>query len=216
MTHNMRSAFVVSASTGVAILGAILPAAIISVGPATAAEARGRALSTTAEMQQVIYSPWAKFCGRGALGGREVCFTGKDARTNDGQTVMAAALIEPEGRPKFLRVTLPGSPQSRSARITIDKEPSISSAVTCFANRCKADYEGTPELLDKLKKGQMLQIQVVSLVPMIPFQLPLADSSGNSFAGANEGPPTDPKVFHEQQQKKRCPLCKPLALMSHS
>jgi hypothetical protein len=30
--------------------------------------------------------------------------------------------------------------------------------------------------------------------------LPLADSNGNSFTGANEGPPTDPKVFEEQQK----------------
>ena len=206
MTHNIRSAFVVSMCAGVAILGATLSAAIILGSPATAAEARGRAPSTKAEMQPFIYSPWTKFCGRGSPGGREVCFTGKDARTNDGQTVMAAALIEPEGGPKFLRITLPGSPRSRSARITIDKEPAISSAVACLANRCTANYQATPELLDKLKKGQMLQIQVVDLVPMIPFPLPLADGSGNSFARANEGPPTNPKVFREEQQKKLCEL----------
>ena len=58
----------------------------------------------------------------------------------------------------------------------------------------------------------MLHIQPVTLaVPMIPFSLPLTDNSGNSFAGANEGPPTDPKVFQEQQQKKKCPLCKVIA-----
>jgi hypothetical protein len=83
MTHNERSSFIVSASTGVAIAGAILSAAIILGGPAAAQ-------SPTLEMPQLIYSPWAKFCGRGSLGGREVCFTGKDARTKDGQTFMAA------------------------------------------------------------------------------------------------------------------------------
>jgi hypothetical protein len=61
----------------------------------------------------------------------------------------------------------------------------------------------TPELIDKLKKGQMLQIQVGDLAPMIPVLLPLVESSGNSFTRANEGPPTDPKVFQEQQKKKR-------------
>jgi hypothetical protein len=45
----------------------------------------------------------------------------------------------------------------------------------------------------------MLQIQVGSI---IPFLLPLADSTGNSFAGATEGPPTDPKVFKEQQLQR--------------
>ena len=33
------------------------------------------------------------------------------------------------------------------------------------------------------------------------FPLPLVDSSGNSFQKANDGPPTDPKVFEENQKK---------------
>jgi hypothetical protein len=80
---------------------------------------------------------------------------------------------------------------------------------------CWADYEATPELVDKFKKGQVLQIQVLDLAaPTIPFPLPLADSSGNSFAGANDGPPADLRAFQEQQRefreqqhKMRCALC---------
>ena len=157
-------------------------------------------------MPQLVYSPWAKFCGKGNdPGAKEVCFTGKDARTEAGQPVVAAALIEPEGEPKKLfRVTLPSPLQLQyGARIVIDKEPPISSAFfTCFANGCMADYEATPELVGKLKKGQMLQIQAINLAAAaITFPLPLADTSGNSFLKANEGPPTDPKVFEEQQKK---------------
>jgi hypothetical protein len=67
-----------------------------------------------------------------------------------------------------------------------------------------ADYEATPELVGKLKKGQMLQIQATNLAAAaITFPLPLVDSSGNSFMRANEGPPTDPKVFQEQPKKER-------------
>jgi len=158
------------------------------------------------EMPQLIYSPWAKFCGKGNdPGAKEVCFTGKDARTEAGQPVVAAALIEPEGEPKKLfRVTLPSPLQLQyGTRIVIDKEPPISGAFfTCFANGCMADYEATPELVGKLKKGQMLQIQAINLAAAaITFPLPLADNSGNSFQKANEGPPTDPKVFEEQQKK---------------
>jgi invasion protein IalB len=160
------------------------------------------------EMPQLIYSPWAKFCGKGNdPGAKEVCFTGKDARTEAGQPVVAAALIEPEGEPKKLfRVTLPSPLHLQyGARIVIDKEPPISgSFFTCFANGCMADYEATPELVGKLKKGQMLQIQAINLAAAaITFPLPLADVSGNSFQKANEGPPTDPKVFEEQQKKLR-------------
>jgi len=157
-------------------------------------------------MPQLIYSPWAKFCGKGNdPGAKEVCFTGKDARTEAGQPVVAAALIEPEGEPKKLfRVTLPSPLQLQyGTRIIVDKEPAISGAFfTCFANGCMADYEATPELVGKLKKGQMLVIQAINLAAAaISFPLPLADNSGNSFQKANDGPPTDPKVFEEQQKK---------------
>jgi invasion protein IalB len=199
---NMRSAFVVSASTRAAVAAALLSAAIISNGPATATDPWP---STAAETRQLIYSPWTKFCGKASgPSAKEVCFTGKDARTEAGQPIIAAALIEPEGDPKKLfRVTLPSSLQLQfGSRLIIDKEPPISGAFfTCFANGCMADYEATLELVGKLKKGQMLQIQAINpSAAIITFLLPLADSSGNSFAGANEGPPTDPKVFEEQKE----------------
>jgi invasion protein IalB len=158
------------------------------------------------EMPQLIFSPWAKFCGKGQdPNAKEVCFTGKDARTEQGQPVVAAALIEPEGEPKKLfRVTLPSPLQLEfGTRLIIDKEQPISGRFfTCFANGCMADYEATPELVSKLKKGQLLQIQAINLAAnAITFPLPLSDQSGNSFQKANDGPPTDPKVFEEQQKK---------------
>jgi invasion protein IalB len=158
------------------------------------------------QLPQLVYSPWAKFCGKGQdPSAKEVCFTGKDGRTEAGQPVVAAALIEPEGEPKKLfRITLPSPLQLQfGTRLIIDKEQPISGAFfTCFANGCMADYEATPELVAKLKKGQLLQIQAINLAAnAITFPLPLADNSGNSFQKANDGPPTDPKVFEEQQKK---------------
>ena len=45
--------------------------------------------------------------------------------------------------------------------------------------------------------GQMLTIQAINLAgAMMNFPMPLVD-----FAKVNEGPPTDPKVFEEQQKK---------------
>jgi invasion protein IalB len=182
------------------------PAAPAQKPPATAPAAAPGAAPAAPEMPQLVYSPWAKFCGKGnEPNAKEVCFTGKDARTEAGQPVVAAALIEPEGEQrKLFRVTLPSPLQLQyGTRIVIDKEAPISGAFfTCFANGCMADYEATPELVTKLKKGQMLQIQAINLAAAaITFPLPLADNSGNSFMKANEGPPTDPKVFEEQQKK---------------
>jgi invasion protein IalB len=182
------------------------PAAAAQKPPTAAPGATQAAAPAAPETPQLVYSPWAKFCGKGNdAGAKEVCFTGKDARTEAGQPVVAAALIEPEGEPrKLFRVTLPSPLQLQyGTRIVIDKEAPISGAFfTCFANGCMADYEATPELVSKLKKGQMLQIQAINLAAAaITFPLPLADNSGNSFQKANEGPPTDPKVFEEQQKK---------------
>jgi invasion protein IalB len=182
------------------------PAAQKPPAAAPAPAAAPGAAPATPEMPQLVYSPWAKFCGKGnEPNAKEVCFTGKDARTEAGQPVVAAALIEPEGEQrKLFRVTLPSPLQLQyGTRIVIDKEAPISGAFfTCFANGCMADYEATPELVSKLKKGQMLQIQAINLAAAaITFPLPLADNSGNSFLKANEGPPTDPKVFEEQQKK---------------
>jgi predicted RNA-binding protein with RPS1 domain len=62
---------------------------------------------------------------------------------------------------------------------------------------CIAQYEGTPDLVSKLKKGQMLTIQAVNLnQQIVSFPLSLAE-----FAKANEGPATDPKKFEEDQKK---------------
>jgi invasion protein IalB len=146
---------------------------------------------------QLVYSPWAKFCGKGKdPGTKEVCFTGKDARTEAGRPVVAAALIEPEGESKKLfRITLPSSVHLQyGTRLIIDKEPPISARFfTCFTNGCMADYEATPELVGKLKKGQMLRIQAINLaIATISFPMPLADNSGNNFQKAHEGPPTGP------------------------
>jgi invasion protein IalB len=127
-----------------------------------------------------------------------------DART-DGRPIVAASLIEPEGRRgKFFRVALPRPLQEQDgARLTIDKEPTISTTFSsCVANACYADYEGTPELIGKLKNGQMLQVQATSAAAaVLTFPLPLVDSSGNSFARANEGPPTDPQIFQQRQKE---------------
>jgi len=150
---------------------------------------------------QLIYSPWAKFCGKGKeANAKEVCFTGKDARTEAGVPVIAAALIEPEGAPKKLfRITLPAPLQLQyGTRVIIDQEqPMTGPFFTCFSNGCMADYEATDDMVQKLKKGQTLTIQAINLAgSAISFPLPLAD-----FAKAHDGPPTDPKVFEEQQKK---------------
>jgi hypothetical protein len=50
----------------------------------------------------------------------------------------------------------------------------------------------------------LLEIQAINLAkPSVTFPLPLADSAGNSFRQANDGPPMDPRAFEEQQRRLR-------------
>ena len=151
---------------------------------------------------QLIYSPWTKFCLKGqAATDKQICFTGKDGRIESGQPVVAAVVIEPEGEPKkLLRVTLPlGMKLVDGTRIMVDTDANAQTGpyVICFANGCMADYEATADVLDRMKKGQNLIIQAINANNQpLTLPLPLGD-----FAKAYDGPPTDPKVFEEQQKK---------------
>jgi invasion protein IalB len=155
---------------------------------------------------QLIFSPWTKFCLKGQPGqqpdpnAKQVCFTGKDARVESGQPVAAAVLIEPEGQErKLLRITLPlGMQLVHGTRVIIDQnQPLTAPYVICFTNGCMADYEANADMIGKMKKGQGLVLQAINASGQpISVVMPLAD-----FAKAYEGPPTDPKVFEEQQRK---------------
>jgi invasion protein IalB len=150
---------------------------------------------------QFIFSPWTKFCLKGQeANAKQVCFTGKDARIESGMPVVAAVLIEPEGEPKkILRVTLPlGMQLVHGTRVIIDQnQPMTAPYVICFTNGCMADYEASADMIGKMKTGQGLVVQAINSTGQpISLVLPLSD-----FAKAYDGPPTDPKVFEEQQKK---------------
>lgn len=150
---------------------------------------------------QLIFSPWTKFCLKGQeAGAKQVCFTGKDGRVESGMPVVAAVVIEPDGDPKkVLRVTLPlGMSIGPGTRVIVDQgQPMTGPYVICFQNGCMADYEASGELIGKLKKGAGLVVQGINGAGQpISLVLPLSD-----FQKAYDGPPTDPKVFEEQQKK---------------
>jgi invasion protein IalB len=176
--------------------------------PAPAAQATPPAAAPAApgappadQQIQLIYAPWTKFCLKGQdANAKQVCFTGKDGRIESGQPVIAAVVIEPEGETKkILRVTLPlGMQLVHGTRVIIDNNPPGQAPyVICFNNGCMSDYDVTPEMLANMKKGQNLVVQAInSNGAPLTLPLPLAE-----FAKAYDGPPTDPKVFEENQKK---------------
>ena len=160
-----------------------------------------QAAAAPAEQPNLIYSSWTKFCLKGQeANAKQVCFTGKDGRLESGMPVVAAVVIEPEGdSKKLLRVTLPlGMQVQPGTRVIIDSgQPATGPYVICFTNGCMADYEVNAEIIGRLKKGQQLAVQAINgNGQAVSLSLPLTD-----FAKAYDGPPTDPKVFEEQQKK---------------
>ncbi len=169
--------------------------------PAQAQPAPAAPAPPQQQQVQLIYSPWTKFCLTGnQAGGKKVCFTGKDARIESGMLVASAVLIEPEGQPKkIFRVTVPlGMALANGTRVLIDQNQPLTAPFSfCVPAGCMADYEITPETIANLKKGKGLYIQAIKVDGQpLTVPLPLAD-----FAKAYDGPPTDPKVFKEQQDK---------------
>src|SRR5260221_9971660 len=178
------------------------PAGPAAQAPPPAAGAPAAGAQPPEQQVQLIYAPWTKFCLKGQdAGAKQVCFTGKDGRIESGQPVIAAVIIEPEGEPKkLLRVTLPlGMQLVHGTRIIVDSNAPLQGPyVICFQNGCMSDYEATPELIASMKKGQNLVVQAInSNGAPLTLPLPLA----GEFAKAYDGPPTDPKVFEENQQK---------------
>jgi|SRR5436305_2072114 invasion protein IalB len=154
------------------------------------------------EQPPVVYSPWTKFCGKDNNNpqAKEVCLTVKEARLETGQFLAGAALIEQAGEEKKLfRITLPlGMQLPQGTRMLLDKEePMQGRYIVCLPNGCMADFDVNKDFVAKLKKGQQLVLQGINLPGQAAtYMLPLAE-----FAKANDGPPTDPKKFEEDQKK---------------
>ena len=160
--------------------------------PAPAPQAQGE--------PQLMYSPWMKVCGKGKdTNNKQVCVVTKDGRLENGMPVAIVQLFEPEGQPKMMRVTVPlGMQLQHGTRVIIDQDNPIPEPYKiCFPVGCMSDYPVSDEMIKKMKKGKMLIVQAINMRGQpISLPLPLAD-----FAKAYDGPPTDPKVFENQQRK---------------
>ena len=154
----------------------------------------------------LIFSPWVKLCNKDAdPKAKRICVTVKDGRVESGLLVVSVAIIEMDGEAKkLLRMSLPyGVALQHGTRLIVDQgAPATSPFVTCLPpvvppGGCIADYEANADIVGRMKKGQVLTVQAIHMngQAMSP-QLDLKD-----FAKAYDGPPTDPKVFEEQQKK---------------
>ena len=182
------------------------PAQPAQAQPAPPAAAPQQAQNGADQAPQLIYSPWVKLCNKDAdPKAKRVCVTVKDGRVESGLLVVSVAIIEMDGETrKLLRMSLPyGVALQHGTRLIVDQgQPATAPFVTCLPpvvppGGCIADYEANADIIARMKKGQILTIQAIHMSgqAMSP-QMDLKD-----FAKAYDGPPTDPKVFEEQQKK---------------
>jgi invasion protein IalB len=161
--------------------------------------------SRATAQDQLLYSPWTKFCGtENQQGAKEACLTVKEARLETGQFVVGAALIEQKGEArKIFRITLPlGMQVPRGTHILIDQDQPISERyIVCLPNGCMTDFNVDAAFVLRLKAGTTLTLSGVDASNKTTAHvLPLA-----GFAQAIDGPPTDPKTFEAEQAKLQQP-----------
>ncbi|HZD89904.1 MAG TPA: invasion associated locus B family protein [Pseudolabrys sp.] len=168
--------------------------------PAAKPAAKAAPQAAQSNEPQLMYSPWMKVCGKGKdTNNKQVCVVTKDGRLENGMPVAVVQLFEPEGQPKILRVTVPlGMQIQHGTRVIIDQGTPVNEPYKiCFPIGCMSDYPVSDEMLKEMKKGKNLIVQAINMRGQpISLPLPLKD-----FAKALDGPPTDPKVFEEQQHK---------------
>jgi len=168
--------------------------------PAPAAPAAPAAQPQQGAAPQFIYSPWTKQCNKptdpNSKGG---CITSRNSFADNGFPMSSVALIEPDGDKKILRLTVPEPIAiAPGMRVVVDQNPPVSAGyTTCFRGACMAEVEATADLITKMKTGQNVFVQAVTLSNQVAnLPMPLAD-----FKKSNEGPAVDPKVLEEQAKK---------------
>jgi invasion protein IalB len=154
--------------------------------------------ATGQQQTELMSLPWMKVCTKGPdTDNKRVCVITKESLFENGGTTVQ--MFEPEGGQKFLRVTVPlGVQLSYGTRMLIDQNPPTQSPYNmCFPIGCASDYQVTDDLIAKMKKGQNIIVEAIDgQNTQISLPVPL-----NDFAKAYDGPPTDMKVFLEQQRK---------------
>jgi len=149
---------------------------------------------------ELIYSPWVKQCGKAQdTSGKAGCITTRSSFADSGLPMVSVVLIEPEGEKKVFRITVPEPvAMPPGLRLVVDQgQPAQGVYVTCFRGSCFADMEATPDMITRMKTGQSLFVQVVTLNNQVAaFPMPLAE-----FKKVTEGPSADPKVVEEQAKK---------------
>src|SRR5215213_461374 len=167
--------------------------------PQQAAAPGGTVVQVKPEPSQ---SDWTKVCGKDQAQNAEVCYTTRDFVSDQGQPVLAVAVYDAKGAQsqKVVRFLMPlGLLLQPGVRFAVDQgQATPGRYAICFPNGCFAEAPGLKDdVVNAMKKGTTLNVSVQNQAQReVTFAVPLA-----GFGKAFDGPPVDPKVLQEQQQK---------------
>jgi invasion protein IalB len=137
--------------------------------------------------REIKYSDWRKFCLERS-GTAMVCRTSISGTFETGQSAVRIDLIEREGdKPARLQLFLPvGLYLQAGATIAIDGGAAWRIPyLWCLANTCVAAADAEPKLIEEMRVGKTLVLEVVdSSVLAVTTAVPV-----NGFAAARQGAP---------------------------
>ena len=151
---------------------------------------------------------WTKVCGKDPTANKQVCYTTRDFSAEAGKPpVLALAVYDVQGDDtRIVRMLMPIGLMLRPGfRFSVDGGSTTDGSYEiCFPNGCFAEAKIKGNILDTMKKGKIIDVDVRNRDNAeVIFGVPL-DGFGTAF----DGPAIDPKVLQEQQQKLQAELQK--------
>ncbi|MFM8701302.1 MAG: invasion associated locus B family protein [Hyphomicrobiales bacterium] len=173
------------------------PAKPPAATPAPAPAAAPTIVSVKPEPSQAT---WLKVCGDDQNTKKKICYTTRDFVSDQNQPVLAVAIYDIQGdQQKIVRFLMPlGFILAPGVRFNVDKGTGYSGKFgICFPVGCYAEVAVKDDALQAIKKGTSLFVSVQNqFAREVAFQVPM-----EGFAKAFDGPPVDPALLADQQQK---------------
>jgi invasion protein IalB len=185
-------------------LAAVLSAALVIGAAAGGAQAQqkeeGKAPEAAAAAADPNSSAWIKICNPDAPADKNQCLVTQELRDgNTKQLVAAASIRTTKGEKTLLILSVPiGVLLPAGLRLQIDDaKPQGVTYTICFPTSCVARMEVDDEMIAKLKAGNKMVVSVLDAEQKaVSFPITLA-----GFTKTFDGPPVDPEVFAQAQQK---------------
>ena len=176
--------------------------------PAQPGQQGGQAAGAQEPQLQAIQTPWVKLCDNVPVDERtppttkKLCMVVQETRAENGQMLASVQIRELEGEKPRLIIAVPvGMSLQPGIRVVLEgqgaPQPQAMRYEVCLTNACFAQMELQTDFLNRMKRSNNLNIQVVN---MNNRAISLAMSL-NGFSASYDGPPVDPKAYEESQRK---------------